>query len=75
MTFRPEELRAELPSLLRWKPGPATDFIDMEWLISHIDNQKLRDQLMVIKLEAAAQILTTQAEAAQKAAGLIAGQL
>jgi hypothetical protein len=73
MSMRPEEVLREFPQF-RWRPGPVTDWIDMEFLISRIDNPQIRNQLIVLRLETAAQIMTTMADAAKKAAGLISSQ-
>jgi hypothetical protein len=76
MSQRPEDLLRELPSQFRWphRPGPMTDYIDMEFLISQVENPQLRNQLTILRLETASQILRTMADAAQKAAGLIGSQ-
>jgi hypothetical protein len=71
----PDDVLRDLPAQLRWwpgpGPGPATDRIDMEWLIRLIDDPALRNQLIVLRLEATAQVMRIAADTNQKAAGLI----
>jgi hypothetical protein len=43
----------------------------MEWLIRLIDDPALRNQLIVLRLEATAQVMRIAADTNQKAAGLI----
>jgi|NGEPerStandDraft_6_1074524.scaffolds.fasta_scaffold180793_2 hypothetical protein len=67
---RPEHI-AELPSPFRWRPGPITDSIDMEFVLQEID-PGLRAQVMAATFENVAAVHRTRAEGAAKIAGILA---
>lgn len=67
-----DETIAALPSLWKWRPGPATDMIDMEFILQEID-PSIRTQLVVNRLETFAAVHRNIADGAKKAAGIIAG--
>jgi hypothetical protein len=68
---RPEPL-AELPPRLRWRPGPITDWIDMEFVLQEIEGG-LRNQVIAAQFETLAAVHRTLAEGASKMAGIMAG--
>jgi hypothetical protein len=61
---------AELPSAFRFRPHPATDFIDMEFVIQEI-NENLRAQVIAANFETVAAMHRALAEGAAKIAGII----
>jgi hypothetical protein len=69
---KPEQNIGELPSAFRFRPHPATDFIDMEFVIQEID-QALRAQVIAVTFETVAAMHRTLADGATKIAGIIAG--
>jgi hypothetical protein len=69
----PDENLPNLPGFLRWqRPGPIGDPIDMEFLISEIENEELRNRLIAVALQTSAQVHAALAEGAKQAAGLFA---
>jgi hypothetical protein len=68
----PEERIAELaPHLLWHRPGIITDPIWMEYAIQQVD-PALRNQLAAVRLETVAAVHRTIADAAAKAASIMA---
>lgn len=63
---------AELPTAFRWRPHPATDFIDMEFVIREID-ESLRAAVFAVHFETAAATHRALAEGAAKLANLLQG--
>jgi hypothetical protein len=68
---KPEEF-SSLPNPWRWRPGPVTDWIDMEFILEEIE-VSARTQLIATRLETIAAVHRTLAEGAAKAAQIIAG--
>jgi hypothetical protein len=69
---KPEHNIAELPSAFRWKPGPVTDWIDMEFVLQEID-PGLRTQVIAARFETVAAVHRNLAEGATKIAGILGG--
>ena len=68
----PADEIATLPSFWRWRPGPVTDWIDMEFILEEI-NPSVRTQLVANRLETLAAVHRNIADGAKKAAGIVAG--
>ena len=68
---KPESI-SELPSAFRWKPGPITDWIDMEFVLQEID-PALRTQVIAARFETVAAVHRNLAEGAAKVAGILSG--
>ena len=62
----------ELPSAFRFRPHPATDFIDMEFVIREID-EGLRARVIAANFETVAAVHRALADGAAKVAGILAG--
>jgi hypothetical protein len=71
-TMPKQEEFAALPGPWRWRPGPVTDWIDMEFILEEID-VSARTQLVATRLDTIAAVHRTLAEGAAKAAQIIAG--
>jgi hypothetical protein len=69
---KPERNIADLPAAFRFRPHPATDFIDMEFVIQEID-EGLRAQVIAVTFETVAAMHRTLADGASKIAGIIGG--
>jgi hypothetical protein len=67
-----EDLVAQLPAFFKWRPGPVTDWIDMELVLEEID-PATRTQLVANRLETLAAVHKNIADGAKKAAGIVAG--
>ena len=63
---------ADLPTAFRFRPHPATDFIDMEFVLQEIE-QNLRPQVIAATFETVAAMHRTMADGAAKIAGIIGG--
>jgi hypothetical protein len=68
----PERHVAELPPGFRFRPHPATDFIDMEFVIQEID-QSLRGQVIATTFETVAAMHRVLADGAAKIASIVGG--
>jgi hypothetical protein len=66
-----EDTVAAFPSFWKWRPGPVTDWIDMEFILEEID-PAVRTQLVANRLETVAAVHKNIADGAKKAAGIIA---
>jgi hypothetical protein len=69
---RPEPPLAELPPRLRWRPGPITDWIDMEFVLQEVEGG-IRNQVIASQFETLAAVHRTLAEGAAKIASIVAG--
>jgi hypothetical protein len=67
-----DETIAAFPSFWKWRPGPITDWVDMEFILEEID-QSVRTQLVANRLETVAAVHRNIADGAKKAAGIVAG--
>jgi len=67
-----DEIVASLPSFFKWRPGPITDWIDMELVLEEID-PAARTQLVANRLETLSAVHRNIADGAKKAAGIVAG--
>jgi hypothetical protein len=75
MADRPVDILKELPLAFQWRPRPITwDPIDMEFIISRVDDPQVQKQLIQLRLETISQVLRLTADATQKAAGMIGEQ-
>jgi hypothetical protein len=63
----------ELPSAFKWRPHPATDFIDMEFVIQEID-ESLRAQVIAARFETIAAVNRALADGAAKISGILSGK-
>jgi len=66
-----DEIVAALPSFFKWRPGPITDWIDMELILEEID-PATRTQLVTNRLETFSAVHKNIADGAKKAAGIVA---
>jgi hypothetical protein len=66
-----EDAVAALPSFWKWRPGPVTDWIDMEFILEDID-PAIRTQLVANRLETVAAVHRNIADGAKKAASIVA---
>ena len=71
MPPKPDHI-TELPTAFRFRPHPATDFIDMEFVLQEIE-QNLRPQVIAATFETVAAMHRSMAEGAAKIAGIIGG--
>jgi len=62
----------ELPYPLRFRPHPATDMIDMEFVIQELE-QSARAQVIAATFETSALVYKARAEGAAKIARIIGG--
>ena len=69
---KPELPIAELPARLKWRPGPITDWIDMEFVLQEIE-AGLRNQVIAAQFETLANVHRTLADGATKVANIIGG--
>jgi hypothetical protein len=69
---KPDQHIGELPTAFRWRPHPATDFIDMEFVLQEID-PGLRAQVIAVNFETVAAVHRTLADGASKIANIIGG--
>jgi len=70
---KPEHPTAELPPWFKWRPGPVTDSIDMEYVLQELD-PGIRTQVIAARFETVAAMHRTLAEGAAKVAGIIGGK-
>ena len=70
---KPEHNIAELPAAFRWRPGPVTDYIDMEFVLQEID-PALRVQVIASRFDTVAAVHRTLADGAAKIANILHGQ-
>lgn len=68
----PKDQAAELPAAFRFRPHPATDFIDMEFVLQEIE-ENLRSQVIAATFETVAAMHTALAAGASKIANIVAG--
>jgi hypothetical protein len=66
-----EDAAAAFPTYWKWRPGPVTDWIDMEFFLEEID-PAARTQLIANRLETVAAVHRNIADGAKKAAGIVA---
>ena len=57
----PEDLLRQLPSIWRFRPGPATDPIDMEFVLRDLD-PAVRNRVVAARLDAVAKVHANIAE-------------
>jgi hypothetical protein len=69
---KPEERIAALPSAFRWRPGPITDPIGMEFFLEDLE-PNLRTQLIATRLDTVAAVYRNIADGAAKAAKIVSG--
>ena len=69
---KPELPISELPTRLKWRPGPMTDWIDMEFVIQEIE-AGIRNQVIAAQFETLANVHRTLADGAAKVANIISG--
>jgi hypothetical protein len=67
-----ERFERALPNVWGWRPGPVTDWIDMEFIFDELE-ANVRAQLIAVRLETMSAVHRTLAEGAAKAAKIVAG--
>jgi len=72
MPPRPEQFVAELPTRLKYRPGPVTDWIDMEFVLQEIEGG-LRNQVIAAQFNTLAAMHRTLADGAAQIAGILGG--
>ncbi len=72
MPPKPDQNIPELPAAFRFRPHPATDFIDMEFVLQEIE-QNLRPQVIATTFETVAAMHNALAAGAAKIAKIVGG--
>lgn len=67
-----EKPPAELPSSLWWRPRPQVDWIDMEFVLQEIEQEK-RSEVLAVALETLANVHRNIADGAAKVANIVRG--
>lgn len=68
---KPPEFAEQLPPRFRWRPGPITDRIDMEYVLEELE-QGVKNQVIAAHFETVSAMYKTMAEGAAKIAGIVA---